>query len=102
MGGLHCFGIDSCWRLTGKRWGLVWLRFGQLGPDQVPVVGAQVFAGDLAAGFALDGHTDNGFQKLPDGNRLAQISDRGAAALRERSLFRHRQAVQVFQEGSHG
>lgn len=73
----------------------------QLGPDVAPVVGAQVFAGDLATGLALDTHADDNFQKLPDGNRLAQVTHRGSTALRERRLLSHGQAIQVFQKESH-
>lgn len=55
MWGLHCFGIDSCLRLIGGRCGLIWLGFGQLGPDFSPVFRAQVAAGDGAGGGAFDG-----------------------------------------------
>ena len=51
------FGIDSRWRLLGRRRGCVGLGVGQLGPDVLPVVGAQVTASDLSVGHALDGDT---------------------------------------------
>lgn len=51
------FGIDSCLRLLGRRRGCVGLGVGQLGPDVLPVVGAQVAASDLSVGHALDGDT---------------------------------------------
>ena len=54
MRGLLCFGIDSALRLTGKRWRGFLMGFGQLGPDVLPVGGAQVFAGDAATGCIFD------------------------------------------------
>lgn len=101
MRGLLCFGIDSYWRLMSKRWRLFLLRNCQLRPDVLPVVGAQILAGDLSVGFALDAHAYDDLQKLPDGNRLAQVADSGATALRKRRLLSHGQAVQVFQKESH-
>ena len=42
MGHLLRYGFDSYPRLMGGGLGWFWLRFGQLGPDQAPVVGAQI------------------------------------------------------------
>ena len=59
MGPLHRYVFSSCQRLTGGRLGLNLrisesLRAIHFGPDQKPVIGAQILASDLAACSTLD------------------------------------------------
>lgn len=57
---------------------------------------------DATARFALDVDAELSVQTLPHGNRLTQVTDRGATTLRKSRLFSHGQAIQVFQKESHG
>ena len=51
---LRHFAVDSCLRLTGKRWMLFCFKFDQFGPDVPPIVWAQVAAGDGTLCETLD------------------------------------------------
>lgn len=59
--GLWRGGLRRCGSACGS-WGgsKVRVGLGQLGPDEVPVVGAQVFAGHSAIGGPFNGHAVGG------------------------------------------
>lgn len=76
---LHFFAMSRP-RLGGLRGGQRSSRLPvgtrRLGPDRLPIVGAQIFAGDCPARGALNAHTPldrnrtNSFRPLPDELRL--------------------------------
>ena len=57
MGGLHCFGIDSYPRLMGRGFGVALLMLNTIRPVVLPVVWAQLAAGDAAIRQGLNAHT---------------------------------------------
>ena len=76
--------------------GLAWL--GQLGPDQMPVVGAQVAAGDCALGRALDGGSQNWRCSAESGRDIPEVSNRCAAISSKRCFFGWVERREVFFE----
>lgn len=74
MAGLLFYLFDSCGRLHGGRCGLVLFGCGQLGPDQVPVIGAQVAARHGAASGSLDGDAGGGVRRCA---ARAPVADSG-------------------------
>lgn len=93
-GPLFSFRIDSCLRLMGGRWGLVWLGFCKLRPDFAPV-GPQSHSGHYPPALALNRHTGFFTHQIAGCQQLAQVSNRGAAALGKAILLGDRQPVEV-------
>src|SRR5690606_36007952 len=75
MRGLFCFGIDSCLRLMGKRWRTFRTGRHKLGPDVLPVVGAEVASRNNAISDLLNCHTVSSARNAPvvSVNPLAQL-----------------------------
>ena len=75
MGHLPHYTIDSCLRRRDGRGGRFWLGVGEFGPDQMPVVWAQITARDQTAKKQFDRHAPHhrdrpdAIQPLRDGRR---------------------------------
>lgn len=87
--------MSSCKSLLLSSW------FGEVGPDLPVVVGAEHLAGDLSAGYALDGVAHGGVQHVANAGGLAHVALGGATSHGKWFALNLRQRVEVFDKFFH-
>lgn len=77
-------GMDRHQGFMTRRWNLVWLSNGKLGPDVLPVIGAQVTPGHMPAGALLDAHGQSSTAGAVAVGHIAQVAQAGRTRLGQR------------------